>query len=93
MKATGERWERVIVAGGATRASGCGRQMRKAFKSRRSCRAPQTGHELARRQWRSQGQAQCAPWSAENEPVSTGDAFAGYHKRQGGRPPRSHPEK
>ena len=41
MKATGERWERVIVAGGATRASGCGRQMRKAFESRRRCRAPQ----------------------------------------------------
>ena len=31
------------VAGGATRASGRGRQLRKAFESRRRCRAPQQG--------------------------------------------------
>ena len=40
------------------------------------------GHELARRQWRMQGQAQCGQRSAGSEPASSGDAYAGHRNRK-----------
>ena len=40
------------------------------------------GHELARRQRRKQGQAQCGQRSARNEPASPGEVSAGHRNRK-----------